>query len=128
MEHLLDPGVAEKSAEIRRAVMRPPELHQMTVAVAGRELHEAQPVAMRMQAHRLGVDGDDGAEIDALGQIFLVQLDLHVTCIWSGPPCRARRPPRLGPALVGRGEGAVNTMVDGMVPRRGLEPPRPCDR
>ncbi len=59
---------------------RPPsavrdELHQMRVAVAGGELHQAEPVAMRIEAHRLGIDRDDRAEVEAVRQVVPVQVD-----------------------------------------------------
>ena len=90
MEHLLDAGVAEQSAEIGARDSGPAKLHQVAFAVARRELHEAQPVAMGMEAHRLGVYGHNGAEIDTRGQVVLVQVDPHVTCIRSGPPPRQK--------------------------------------
>src|SRR5687767_6425012 len=47
----------------------------MADPVALRELDEAEPVAERIQAHRLAVDGDDGAEIEPFGQIALMQMN-----------------------------------------------------
>jgi len=49
----------------------------MTDAVARLELYEAQPVAMRVQPHRLGVDGDDAGEVDFGGKIAAVKMDAH---------------------------------------------------
>ena len=46
-------------------------------AVAGRELHEAQLVAHEAQAQRLGVDGDDRAEVEVGGQVAVMQGDGH---------------------------------------------------
>ena len=74
------------------------------VAVAGGELHQAQPVAMRVEAHGLGVDRDDRAER-------------------SGRPAgRAGAdgwsPPGMNCVLLSR--------CALMVPRRRLELPRPC--
>ncbi len=51
------------------------QLHEMGVAVPGRELNQTQPVAMRIEAHRLGVDRNHPAEIDRLGQVVAVEMD-----------------------------------------------------
>ena len=63
-------AVVAVAAEVRRD-----ELHQVRVAVAGRELHQAEPVAMRIEAHGLGIDRDDGAEGQAFRQVVPVQMD-----------------------------------------------------
>ena len=47
----------------------------MGVAVAGGELHQAEPVAMRVEAHGLGIDRDDGPERQAFRQVVPVQMD-----------------------------------------------------
>ena len=39
-------------------VARRLELHEVRRAVAGRELDKAQPVAMRFEPERFGIDGD----------------------------------------------------------------------
>ena len=50
----------------------------MLVALAVGQLHQAQPVAARQQAHRLGVDGDRPVgELHVGGQVFLVKMDGH---------------------------------------------------
>ena len=45
------------------------ELHQVAVAVAARELHQAEPVAMGIEAHGLGVDGHRIAEGEPRRQV-----------------------------------------------------------
>jgi hypothetical protein len=50
-------------------------MDEMTDPVALRELDEAEPVAERIQAHRLAVDGDDGSEIEPFGQIAVMEMD-----------------------------------------------------
>ena len=50
----------------------------MRVAVAARQLHEAEPVAMRVEAHRLGIDRDRVAEQKTLGQVAAMQLIIHL--------------------------------------------------
>src|SRR5499425_3561471 len=49
----------------------------MGVSVARRELDEAQPVAMRVESHRLGIDGDDGTEVEPLGKITPIKSIGH---------------------------------------------------
>ena len=46
-------------------------------AVASRQLHDAQPVAQRVETERLGVDGDHRAETGVGGQVAPVQADGH---------------------------------------------------
>ena len=50
----------------------------MGVAVAGRKLDDAQPVAMRVQPHRLGIDRDRRPEIDAFGKVAAVKPVSHL--------------------------------------------------
>jgi hypothetical protein len=47
------------------------------VAIAARELNETQPVAVRVEPHCLGVDGDRVAEQQPFRQVALVQLIAH---------------------------------------------------
>jgi len=47
-------------------------LDEVRIAVPGRELHQAQPIAMRVQPHRFGVDRDRIAEGEAPRNIALV--------------------------------------------------------
>ena len=51
------------------------QLHEVRDPVACRQLHQAEPVAMRVQAHRLGIDRDDGAEQQTLRQIVTMEMD-----------------------------------------------------
>jgi hypothetical protein len=53
------------------------DLHQLAIAVAARELHQAEPVAPGVEAHGLRVDGDDGTKGEVGGQIALMQPDVH---------------------------------------------------
>src|SRR5947208_6206661 len=50
----------------------------MCVSVPRRELHEAQSVAMRIEPHRFGIDGDRRSEADTLGKITVVQPVGHL--------------------------------------------------
>jgi hypothetical protein len=76
MEQLGDTGVGEQALETRRRVIIR-QLHKMRVSVPRRELHEAQPVTMWIEPHRLGVDGDRRPEADAFGKITMVKLVGH---------------------------------------------------
>ena len=77
MEDLQHRGIGEQRLEPRRVIGTLGELHEMAHAIAGRELHQAQPVAMRVQSHRLGVDGDGGAKVDAFRQIAAMKMGAH---------------------------------------------------
>src|SRR6185437_13896883 len=63
-------------------------LHEMEYAVAARCLLKAQPVAMRVQPHRLGDDRHDRAKGDAGREVAVMQLDRHE---------RMHRKPRMVP-------------------------------
>ena len=53
-------------------------LHDIGRAVAGRKLHHAEPVAPRIETHRLGVDRDGGARVAReVGKIAAVLTDGH---------------------------------------------------
>ena len=74
------PGSAEQAAQVGAVVAVAAEsgrdeLHQVGVAVAGGELHQAEPVAMRVEAHGLGIDRDDRAQRQAFRQVVPVQMD-----------------------------------------------------
>jgi hypothetical protein len=45
-------------------------------AVAGRELHQAEPVAARLQPHRLGVDGHEIAIGREVAEIAVMNTDV----------------------------------------------------
>ena len=67
--------VGQQGLEIGRRVVAAVELHEVRTAVAGRELNEAQAVAIDVEAQGLGVDGDARTEREAGRQIVLVQCD-----------------------------------------------------
>ena len=64
------------------------ELHDMGGAIAGRKLDEAQAVAVGVETHGLGIDGDAVAPGQTVGQITVVQVDGHGLGLRgrSGPP------------------------------------------
>jgi hypothetical protein len=100
MKQLLDRGVAQQAAESRGAIVGPGKLHEVTFAIARRQLHQTQPIALGTKPHRFGIHRHDGAEIEPVGQVLLVQVDRHVTLysIWvfdlaattAGPSSRGR--------------------------------------
>ena len=68
VEQLQHRRVGEQPPQVGRVVAAGGELHEMGVAVAARELHEAQPVAVRVEPHRLGIDRDRIAEQSPSGR------------------------------------------------------------
>src|SRR5260221_3267232 len=97
MKDLQDAGVGQQRLEARRVEGSGRELHEMRDAVAGGELHQAQPVAVRVEPHGLGVDGDVGAEIEVGGQITAMKVDAQ--CLpggltWGPSPADAVGPRR----------------------------------
>ena len=73
-------GCGEQPAQVGAIVTTTAEgrwddLNEVSVAVAGGELHQAEPVAMRIEAHGLGIDSNDGTEGEAFRQIVPVQMD-----------------------------------------------------
>src|SRR5712671_3712462 len=49
----------------------------MRVPIAGRQLDEAQPVAMRVEPHGLGVDRNNRSEVEPFGQITTIKSIGH---------------------------------------------------
>ena len=59
------------------------ELNELGIAVAARELHETEPVAIRIEPERLGIDGDGVAEVPPRRQVVSMQLDRHRRGSWD---------------------------------------------
>ncbi|MDT4877494.1 hypothetical protein FQZ97_1130150 [compost metagenome] len=78
MEDLGDIGIAEKLDQIGRLGGVLWDLHDVGAAIAGRELHDAEPVTMRIEPHGLGIDGDLAAIARKIRQVAAVQSDGHV--------------------------------------------------
>src|SRR5208282_4001750 len=74
LEHL---GIGQERLQARRLVIAVGELNQMAFAEASRKLDQAQPVALRLEAHRLGVDGYGAAERQSGGKIAAMQMRVH---------------------------------------------------
>ena len=75
MKNLENLGIRQEGFEARRVVGFAIEFDEVRGAVAARELHEAQPVAMRLEPERLGIDRDAARERQPGRQISIVQLD-----------------------------------------------------
>ena len=73
------PAVVQERLQVRRVIVRPPKPHQMRIAIAAAQLHQAKRVATQAQAHGLGVDGQRlGIGEDPVGQIAFVQMMGHL--------------------------------------------------
>ena len=69
--------IGQQLLQIGRRIVAGRELHRMADAVAGRQLRQAQPVAEGIEPQRFGIDRHQRAQIQAVRQIVLVELDLH---------------------------------------------------
>ena len=78
MEDLEDTAVGQQFRQVRRLAGARRDLHHVGGAVAGRQLHHAQPIAVGIEPHRLGVDrhGAD-AIVRQIRQIAAVQANGH---------------------------------------------------
>src|SRR3989337_2734627 len=74
MEDLERALIGEQPLQLGR-VIGSGKLHQRSAAVALGELHEAEPVAIGIEAHRLGVDADRAAGEAPWGQVALIEFD-----------------------------------------------------
>ena len=88
---LVTDAVGEERGEVRRRALAGRDLDDIGVAVAGRKLDEAEPVAERVEPERLGVDRDRAADSATVGR------GRPCGTGWSSPSCtrlesRAKRP------------------------------------
>ena len=98
-------GEAPRAEDAALALEALRDAHEMGVAVARAELHEAEPVAVGVEAHRLGGDGHDRAEIEPVGKVAFMRLDHRppgirprrrgawTACPGQKPPAPRGRPP-----------------------------------
>src|SRR5271170_1208540 len=77
MEQLGYAAIGQQFPQPRRRIAPGRELHEMRVPIAGRQLDEAQPVAMRVEPHRLGVNRDNRSEVEPFGQITAIKSVGH---------------------------------------------------
>jgi hypothetical protein len=73
MEDLGHLGIGQERLEVGRRIVAA-ELHQMTIAIASRELQQAEAIAQRVEAHGLAVDGYALAEVEPGRQVADMQL------------------------------------------------------
>ena len=111
MEELEHAVVGEQPLQLRRGIVAG-ELHQHGAAVALGELHQAEPVAMGVEAHGLGVDGHDAAGEAALA----AHRPYRVRLVTAGSSWKRSLATHYGREALKKA---------GMVPRRRLELPRP---
>ncbi len=77
MEDLRQALVAQDPLQVGRVVLRRREVHQMGIAVPGRQLHHAQPVAVEVEPERLGIHRQVAREAEAGGQVVTVECHAH---------------------------------------------------
>src|SRR6202045_1030085 len=73
MEQLGYAAIGQQLPQPRRRVAPRRKLHEMRVPIADRQLDEAQPVAMRVEPHRFGIDCNNRSEIEPFGQITAIK-------------------------------------------------------
>ncbi len=70
--------IGKQRSEIGCRAIVERDLHDIGAAIAGRELHDAEPVAMRIEPHGLGIDRHLAAGIVAeVRQVAAMQSDGH---------------------------------------------------
>ncbi len=77
MEELEHFVIRKQAREIRRSRIALCDLHEVGVPIAARELDEAKPVAVRVEAERLGVDRDHRAGLIIGRQIAMMEAVSH---------------------------------------------------
>ena len=70
-------GIVQQPLQIGRAGLAAGDLNELGVAVAPRKLDKAQPITLVVEAQRLGVYRDAGAEVGTRGEVALMQSDGH---------------------------------------------------
>ena len=99
MEDLEDLGIGQEGFEAWCVVGFAVEFDEVRRAVAARELHEAQAIAMRIEPERLGIDRDAVRKRQPRGQIALVEFDfggghyvIHPSVAAQAETALSRRP------------------------------------
>ena len=95
--------VGEQPLEVGRIGGGRGDLHHVGGAVAGRKLHQTQPVAAKIESHRLGVDRDRAAIARDVRQVAAVLADGH-----------EKMSAAFGLAMVPRREGTKATPVNSL--------------
>jgi hypothetical protein len=77
MEDLGDLRIGQQRFQMRRVRVPLRDLNHIGAAVAVRQLHHAKPVAMRIEAHGLGIDRHRVGVAGEVGQVATVQAYGH---------------------------------------------------
>ena len=64
--------ISQQFYQVWRIIRTGCELHEMRVAIAIGQLHQAEAVALIIEAHRLGIDGNIAVQHQIRGQIALM--------------------------------------------------------
>ena len=80
-------GISQHRLQIGRIILAGGKAHEMFIAVAIADLQQAQPVAVRVEAHGLAVHGHRAGCEDAGGTITFVKIYGHGLCVSRVQPC-----------------------------------------
>ena len=80
MHELGDALIRKQSLQVRAVLIAPAKrfrayLNEMGLAIACRELHEAESVTMRIETHGFGIDRNDRTQIEIIGQIAIIEMN-----------------------------------------------------
>ena len=90
MEDLGDRRIGQEQTEIGRARLALGDADDIDAAVAGRELHEAEPVAAGLQPHRLGVDRHEIAIGGEIAEVAVMDADIGQRSLLPSDELQAR--------------------------------------
>lgn len=90
VEDLQHRGVGKQPCEMWCAKGAGGELNKVAYPVTRRNLHETEPIAMRVEAHGLGINGYDRAQIEIGREITVMEMNAHLGQL---PVCQYRRWP-----------------------------------
>src|SRR6185503_3003709 len=85
-EELDDFGIAQEPLQIGRRKAAGREQDHVCRAIARGKLRQAQTIPIRIKPQGLAVDGDDGAKIEPIRKVVLMERDFHGTSIVSDEP------------------------------------------
>ena len=80
-------GIGQHRLQIGRVILAGGKAHEVLIAVAVADLQQAQPVAVRVEAHGLAVHGYRAGSEDAGGQVAFVKINSHGLCVSRVKPC-----------------------------------------